>query len=133
MRHPPVLRTTKQRRIILEELCKLRSHPTADEMYQILRRRMPRISLGTVYRNLEVLSESGIIQKIDVGGTQKRFDGNAELHYHIRCLRCNRVDDIDVPPDRSIEERARKRTEFTVLRHHTEFVGLCPDCREGTD
>ena len=130
MHTPPTLRMTKQRRIILEELCKLKSHPTADEMYHILRKRMPRISLGTVYRNLEVLSESGIIQKIDVGGTQKRFDGNAELHYHIRCVKCNRVDDIDVPPDRSIEDQARKRTEFTILRHHTEFLGLCPNCRE---
>ncbi len=130
MHAPPSLRMTKQRRIILEELCKLKSHPTADEMYHILRKRMPRISLGTVYRNLEVLSENGIIQKIDVGGTQKRFDGNAELHYHVRCLKCNRVDDIDVPPDRSIEERARGKTEFSILRHHTEFVGICPACRE---
>jgi len=121
---------TKQRRIILEELCKLKNHPTADEMYQILRKRMPRISLGTVYRNLEVLSENGMIQKIDVGGTQKRFDGNANIHYHIRCLKCNRVDDIDVDPDRTIEERARKVTDFAVLRHHTEFLGLCPRCQE---
>ncbi|MCJ7604005.1 MAG: transcriptional repressor, partial [Desulfobulbaceae bacterium] len=70
------LRMTKQRQVILEELRKVKTHPTADDMYQMLRKKMPKISLGTVYRNLEILSESGIIQKLDVGGTQKRFDGD---------------------------------------------------------
>ncbi len=119
---------TKQRQIILEELCKLKSHPTADEMYQILRRKMPRISLGTVYRNLEILSDCGMIQKIDVGGTQKRFDGNADIHYHIRCLRCNKVEDIEIEPDKKLENTARQLSKYTVLRHHTEFIGICPSC-----
>lgn len=122
------LRMTKQRQIILEELCKLKSHPTADEMYQILRRRMPKISLGTVYRNLDILSDCGIIQKIDVGGSQKRFDGNAEVHYHIRCLKCNKVEDIDIAPDYRMEKQVRALTPYRVLRHHTEFLGLCPNC-----
>ncbi|MEW6427721.1 MAG: transcriptional repressor [Thermodesulfobacteriota bacterium] len=122
------LRMTKQRQVILEELRKLKSHPTADEMYQILRRRMPKISLGTVYRNLDILSDCGIIQKIDVGGSQKRFDGNAEVHYHIRCLKCNKVEDIDIAPDYRLEEQVRASTPYHILRHHTEFIGLCPHC-----
>jgi len=128
MKTHAVLRMTKQRQIILEELCKLKSHPTADEMYQILRRKMPRISLGTVYRNLEILSDCGMIQKIDVGGTQKRFDGNADIHYHIRCLRCNKVEDIEIEPDKKLENTARQLSKYTVLRHHTEFIGICPSC-----
>ena len=71
----PKSRMTHQRRIILEELRNTRSHPTADEVYEIVRKRIPKISLGTVYRNLELLSESGVIQKLEIGGTQKRFDG----------------------------------------------------------
>lgn len=132
MKHSSLLRMTKQRQIILEELCKLKSHPTADEMYQILRKKMPRISLGTVYRNLDILSECGKIQKIDVGGTQKRFDGNADPHYHIRCIRCNKVEDIDIEPDSKIENLAQKMTNYLVLRHHTEFVGICPACRSAS-
>ena len=129
MKTSAVLRMTKQRQIILDELCKLKSHPTADEMYQILRKKMPRISLGTVYRNLEILSDCGMIQKIDVGGTQKRFDGNASPHYHIRCIRCNKVEDIDVEPTKKIESIAHQMSNYTVLRHHTEFVGICPACQ----
>ena len=128
MKTHAVLRMTKQRQIILEELCKLKNHPTADEMNQILRRKMPRISLGTVYRNLEILSDCGMIQKIDVGGTQKRFDGNADVHYHIRCIRCNKVEDIDIEPDKKIENMARQMSKYTILRHHTEFIGICPAC-----
>ena len=129
MKTSAVLRMTKQRQTILDELCKLKSHPTADEMYQILRKKMPRISLGTVYRNLEILSDCGMIQKIDVGGTQKRFDGNAAPHYHIRCVRCNKVEDIDVEPNKKIENLAHLISNYTILRHHTEFIGICPGCQ----
>ena len=129
MSSPASLRITKQRQLILDELCKLKSHPTADELYYLLRKKMPRISLGTVYRNLEILSEQGFIQKLDIGGTQKRFDGDATTHYHIRCTKCGRVDDLDIPPDTNIEKQASKVTNFQILRHRLEFSGICPDCR----
>lgn len=124
------LRVTRQRQVLLEELCKLRSHPTADELYQIARRRLPRISLGTVYRNLELMSEHGMIRKLEVGGTQKRFDGNAAPHYHVRCLQCGRVDDLSLPLDMDVEQQARQHTAFTILRHSLEFAGICPECEK---
>lgn len=129
MHHSPKMRLTKQRQIILEELCKVTTHPTADDLYQMVRKRMPKISLGTVYRNLELLSDSGIIQKLDIGGTQKRFDGNADTHYHIRCLFCGRVDDLSLDPDFNLEEQANDLTEFEILRHSLEFQGICPECK----
>ncbi|ADH86743.1 Fur family transcriptional regulator [Desulfurivibrio alkaliphilus] len=122
------LRVTKQRQVLLDELCKVRSHPTADELYQMVRRRLPRISLGTVYRNLELMAENGMIQKLAVGGTQKRFDGNAAPHYHVRCLKCDRVDDLDLSLELDVEQKARKHTDFTIVRHSLEFAGLCPEC-----
>jgi len=125
------LRLTKQRQIILAELRKVTSHPTADDLYNMVRQRLPKISLGTVYRNLEILSDNGIIQKLDVGGTQKRFDGNAERHYHIRCASCGRVDDLHLPPDENVEDKAAKLTNFKIIRHHLEFVGYCPSCNGG--
>lgn len=126
----PKLRMTKQRQVILEELRKVKTHPTADDMYQMLRKRMPKISLGTVYRNLEILSESGIIQKLDVGGTQKRFDGDVSVHSHVRCVVCGRVADIDVTPNYNIEEEAQKMTDFIIYRHRLEFTGMCPECQK---
>ncbi|MGV1100205.1 Fur family transcriptional regulator [Thiovibrio sp. JS02] len=123
------LRITKQRQLILDELCSVTSHPTADELYQMVRKRLPKISLGTVYRNLEIMSDCGIIQKLDIGGTQKRFDGNASTHYHVRCSQCGRVDDLNIPPDFNVEKTASKLTRFKILRHRLEFTGLCPDCQ----
>ncbi len=122
------LRMTRQRQIILEELMAVKSHPTADEMYEMTRKRLPRISLGTVYRNLEILSENGIIRKLDVGGTKKRFDGNVSTHYHSRCVECGRVDDVDLEPDMKIEKKVAGITDYNILKHSLEFVGVCPVC-----
>lgn len=124
------LRMTPQRRVILEVLRKLRSHPSADEIYAMVRKRLPRISLGTVYRNLEILSELGEIQKIESGGSLKRFDGNPENHYHIRCTCCGRVVDAPVEVMAHIDEKIDGATEFAVFGHRLEFLGLCPECRE---
>ena len=123
------LRITKQRQLILDELMGVTSHPTADELYQMVRKRLPKISLGTVYRNLEIMSDCGVIQKLDIGGTQKRFDANASTHYHVRCSNCGKVDDLDMPPDRSVEKEAGKLSNYKILRHRLEFTGICPDCK----
>ncbi len=123
------LRITRQRRVILEELRAVTSHPTADEMYEMVRRRLPKVSLGTVYRNLEILAESGVVMKIDVGGTKKRFDGNVAVHHHLRCVACGRVDDVDLNPGVDLEALAAARTDYDILRHRLEFVGVCPACK----
>ena len=120
---------TRQRQIILEELAAAGSHPTADEIYVRVRRRLPRISLGTVYRNLEVLSERALIQKLELGGSQRRFDGNVDRHYHIRCIRCGRVDDAPVRPLTAIENEVRAMSDYKIIGHRLEFIGLCYECR----
>jgi len=125
----PNMRLTTQRQIILEELSKVKSHPTANEVYDMVRKRLPRIGLGTVYRNLELMADSGIILKLEVGGTQKRFDATTETHYHIRCTQCDRVNDIDIEVQHSINETAATATDFTILGHHIEFSGICEDCQ----
>jgi len=126
----PGLRMTPQRQVILQELRKLRTHPSADEIYAIVRKRLPRISLGTVYRNLEILSELGEIQKIESGGALKRFDGNPENHYHIRCTCCGKVVDAPYAVMPHMEEKIDGATGFVVFGHRLEFLGLCPECRE---
>ena len=122
-------RKTKQRGMMLEELRKVNSHPTADEVYQMVRKRMPRVSLATVYRNLEVLSKAGMIKKLELAGNQRRYDGITKNHYHVRCTRCGRVDDIPIEPITSIEREASSASEYEIFGHRVEFIGLCPDCR----
>jgi len=121
-------RITKQRQVILEELRKLNTHPSADEIYKVVRRHLPRISLGTVYRNLEVLSELGKIQKLELSGSLKRFDWNTKKHYHIRCVHCNRVDDAPIAPLNQLENDLYEATVFEIIGHNLEFIGLCPEC-----
>ena len=122
-------RSTRQRRVVLEELRKLTSHPTAAELYEIARQRLPKISLGTVYRNLELLADNGVIQKLDMGGAEARFDGNPDPHYHVRCARCRRVDDVhDLPADFARQE-VLSLDGYEILGFRLEFIGICPQCK----
>lgn len=122
------LRMTRQRQVILEELRKVHTHPSADELYEKVKKRLPRISLGTVYRNLEILTRLSEIQHIEIGGGMKRFDGRTDNHYHIRCLRCNRIDDVDLAPLKQIEAALAGFTDYQVAGHRLELFGLCRKC-----
>jgi Fur family ferric uptake transcriptional regulator len=121
-------RMTRQREVILEEIRRAKVHPSADEVYEMVRKRLPRISLGTVYRNLEILSELGEIQKLELGGDIKRFDWDPKKHYHVRCLQCGRVDNAPIAPLREIEDELYGATVYTIIGHRLEFEGLCPRC-----
>jgi Fur family ferric uptake transcriptional regulator len=122
-------RGTKARRVMVDEICKVCSHPTADEVYALVRKRLPRISLGTIYRNLELLSGKGLIQKLDSAGTQRRYDGNTENHYHLRCLACGLVKDILIRPLNEWERLLPQDTGYEILGHRLEFFGICPSCK----
>jgi Fur family ferric uptake transcriptional regulator len=122
------LRMTEQRRVILEELRKVKTHPTADEVYEMVRRRLPHISMGTVYRNLDVLSESGMVRKLDFG-PQMRFDGDVSEHYHVRCVHCGRVGDLRDGPIAGLDELIKKSPDFNITGYRLEFTGICPTCQ----
>ena len=125
---PKKSRMTRQRQAIIEELRKVSSHPTADEVYRIVRKRLPRISLGTVYRNLETLSKSGIVRKLELGGAQKRFDVLSDDHYHLLCTNCGRLEDIEAKPIPDIEDMFRNASGYQITGHQLVLIGLCPDC-----
>lgn len=125
-----LIRMTHQREIILQELKASGLHLTADELYDRVKKLLPRVSLATVYRNLEILSQAGMIAKREVSGRQKRFDAEVSDHDHIYCIQCHRLDNLDL--DR--EEIGRLPTAqvkgYTVLGYRLEFVGVCRECRE---
>ena len=125
-----IRRETKQREAILNMLRGANSHPTADWVYDEVRKVIPIISKGTVYRNLKILREDGKISELNLNGTVSRYEGNQENHYHFRCEKCGRIFDLDEPVNNELDERVAKRTGFTVSYHQLEFRGLCKDCQQ---
>ncbi len=123
------LRSSRQRERILALLQTTGSHPTADWLYARLKPEFPRLSLGTVYRNLTILSTQGLVQKIHAGSTFDRFEARIPPHYHLVCSRCGSISDLEMPVDRKLEDRAGRMTDFQIQGHRLEFYGLCASCR----
>lgn len=123
------LRHSRQRDEILALLRSTTIHPTADWIYQEMKRGFPHLSLGTVYRNLAILVEQGLVRKLESGSTFDRFEARMEPHYHLICSRCGAVNDFDLPVYEEINERAGRMTDFQIQGHKIEFFGLCSACR----
>ena len=102
------------------------SHPTADELYSLVRKRLPSISLGTVYRNLVALSDAGVILKLP--GSPMRFDGDTCAHHHIRCEHCSRGADLQVDAGLVDVALIQSSTDWQLTGQQIEFIGICPDC-----
>ena len=126
---PAQRRNTHQRKLVLDAVLASSSHPTADEVYTAVRELDPKVSRGTVYRNLNLLSEEGAILHIKTPGGS-RFDKTVEPHAHLSCTSCGRVVDAEAPYaadlDGAVEGCA---AGWQVLGHYTIFEGICPDCR----
>lgn len=123
-------RMTKQKRIILDVLRSVDSHPTAEWIYHEARKQIPGISLGTVYRNLNLLRDNGEIMELSYGSGQSHYDGTADNHYHFRCSDCGGIFDLDLPQLRTIEQKAGQKTGHRIEGHRLEFFGQCRYCRE---
>ncbi|MCF8001248.1 MAG: transcriptional repressor [Halanaerobiales bacterium] len=124
-------RMTKQRKTILKVLKNTDSHPTADSIYEEVKKEIPNISLGTVYRNLNLLADKGKITVINYANDQSHYDGNTENHYHFRCNDCGNVFDLELNLiDRKINNKVENNTNFIVNNHRLEFYGLCPSCQD---
>jgi len=124
------LRMTNQREIILRELKKSRQHLSADELYDKVKKYMPRISLATVYRNLEILSEAGLIGKLEISGRQKRFDYEVIEHDHIYCAVCHRVDNLDIKRQGLHVREMNAVKGYSVTGYRLEIMGICPACQK---
>ncbi len=122
------LRLTPQRLAILEVLRGTASHPDADWVHREVRRKLPHISLGTVYRNLAELARAGLIQEL-VLGQASHWDGRVAAHEHLVCVRCGRVTDVELPVlSVELDRAAAQVSGYAIRGHHLQFTGLCPDC-----
>ena len=122
-------RKTKQKEAILRLVKGTNSHPTADWVYEQVRREIPSISLGTVYRNLKLLQQEGKILGLEFAATITRYDARTQNHYHFICQQCGHLFDLDEPVDTEHDERVAQKMGCRVFYHRSEFYGLCQDCQ----
>ena len=127
--HAPARRNTRQRQLVLDAVRARCDHPTAEDIYQDVRAIDGKVSRGTVYRNLNLLTETGTITTVKAPGTT-RFDWRCDGHGHAVCRRCGAVADIRLPYDAELDERAGAESGFSVDSHSLVFEGTCPACRE---
>ena len=121
-------RFSKQRQIIYDMIVNNPVHPTADYIYNFLKGEYPELSLGTVYRNLNVLTEMGLILKITSQSDSEHYDANTSNHYHLMCEECNNIFDLSVPYLDKIEEDAQTNCKHKIKYHSLVFTGVCEHC-----
>ncbi len=126
-----IYRNSKQRQLILEILTKRSAHLSARQVYDQVRKKSPNISLGTVYRNLNLLEELQIVKSIGHHGT-KYFDSRIEKHYHILCTSCYEIADVEANKIQDLENKVVQETGFQVLEDRLQLFGLCPTCTSQT-
>lgn len=122
-------RMTKQRRLILKIVRSTKNHPNATWIYDQAREKIPDISLGTVYRNLQFLVKEDLIKEIKESGLT-RFDGNMGHHYHFICTACGEVLDVDMPVRQIFNEEVTKAIPGKIDFHKLDFFGICDSCQQ---
>ena len=125
-----MIKHSRQREAIRENLISRYDHPTAETVYMDIKEDFPNISLGTVYRNLSLLSDLGEIQKIATGAGPDRFDGNPKPHCHFQCRTCSSVLDIPFEYPKELNEHVAKSFPGIIEGNSIQFFGLCPSCIE---
>jgi Fur family transcriptional regulator, peroxide stress response regulator len=125
-------RLTGPRHAVLEVVRGTESHPTAEEVHRLVRRRLRGVSLGTVYRNLRLLVGAGLLKELP--GPYARFDANTREHHHFMCERCGRIIDVDAavaePHARALSARVASRTGFSITHHRIDLFGRCRECQK---
>ena len=124
------VRITPQRHAVLEYLLNSMTHPTADEIYKALEDKFPNMSVATVYNNLRVLREIGLVRELPYGDDSSRFDCNTTEHYHVICDICGKIVDFHYPPLDEVESLAEQMTGFKINRHRMELYGTCESCQQ---
>lgn len=122
-------RNTVQKTIVLDALNALANHPTADAVYDYVHATHPSISKATVYRVLSKMSDESQVLRVRINNGADHFDHQVFPHYHVRCTRCGRVDDVDIPLLPELEEQAAQASSYLISDCSLQFDGVCPACQ----
>lgn len=121
-------RNTIQKDLVRNAVYELKQHVKADEVYEFIKKEHPTIGKGTVYRNLGVLVEEGEVRKVEVPDGPDRFDFTLQNHYHVRCVKCGDVSDVDMDVIPDLEKRIHNTHGVKFLSNDVFFKGICSDC-----
>ena len=122
-------RNTIQKELVLNAVTKMRRHVTADEVYDYIKKDYPSIGKGTVYRNLSILADENKIRKVEMPNGADCFDFTLEKHYHIRCIKCGKVFDVDMDEIKTLDSFIHDRHGMKFLDFDIVFKGICKDCQ----
>lgn len=125
------LRSTEQRRVIVDTFVAAQSHLTIEELLTLVKQRDPRIGYATVYRTLKMLAESGIANELHFGDGFSRYELREALshHDHLICTSCGKIVEFEEPEIEQLQARVAESHGFLITSHRHEMYGLCPDCR----
>ena len=121
-------RFSRQRKEILKILKETKSHPTADWIYSQARKKIPKLSLGTVYRNLNNLHQKGAIKKLQFGTPFDHFDADTSSHQHFICKKCGKIYDLFLNLEKDLKAEALKKEKFRIEKVEVAFHGICLNC-----
>ena len=121
---------TRQRDAVLQVIREREDHPTANEIFQAARLRLPTISNATVYNSLRYLKEAGLVHEIKFGDSASRYDRETDRHDHAICNDCGKLVDFDLPQAADLMQAAARKSRFKPESVHLTLRGLCPDCRK---
>ena len=124
------LKLTPQRIAVYNYLKSTREHPSAETIHKALKEDYPTMSLATVYKTLKVLVEVGLVQEINVGEGNFRYDGITTAHPHIHCINCSKVDDLEGINFDDLNLKVKSNTDYEILSNKIYFYGLCSECKE---
>jgi Fe2+ or Zn2+ uptake regulation protein len=127
------LRSSSQRSMVHQVVELANDHPTAQAVFERARKRLSSISLGTVYRNLQLLVEQGLLLERKAGTGPARYEAKRHPHYHICCSQCGALEDLSIPYQKFLDQRVQETVRYKLQEHRLEFFGVCPQCRDGAD
>ena len=123
-------RNTIQKDLVRNAVCEMKRHVTANEVYEFVKESCPTIGKGTVYRNLDILVEEGDLRKVEVSDGPNRFDLTLKNHYHVRCVNCGEISDVDMDEILGLLEKIHDTHGTDFLGYDILFKGICPKCQK---
>lgn len=123
-------KATPQRLAVYKVLAASRQHPTAENIYAVLREKHPSMSFATVYKALNVLTDIGVVRRLDLGESSIRYDAIVQHHNHVQCVKCGKVFDVCTLPPDALEAQVQAETGVDVTQHEFYFYGLCSACKK---